>query len=252
MGGRQAEHAEGDTGAHGREQEAEAGVTGVQDLGGERGPEGDDHAAPDEPRAQADEHRTHDRAGADEPPALSELGERLAQVDGLALLLGSLARDDERGDEGGRHEERGHVGVDRHRFLVEVQEVESAVVLAQPFGDREEEGGDAAGQRERPVGGRKGQGVGRRELLVGDEVRDRCLLRWRPQQAQDLEQEGGEKQLPDRVEEGQRRHHNAAPDVAGDHDPLAVPPVDEDAAHRPQEEARDHAGAHHKANGRLR
>ena len=60
----------------GGEQQAEAGRAGVEHLGGEDGPEGRDHPAADEPGAEADHHRPHDRAGADEPPALLELGER--------------------------------------------------------------------------------------------------------------------------------------------------------------------------------
>ena len=123
-------------------------------------------------------------------------------------------------------------------------------------GRAEEGGGEPAehhhqgcAQRERAVGRHHRQGVGGGEVLLGNEVRDRGLLRRRPQHRERLEHQRSQDKTPDRVDERQRDHHQRPTHVTGHHHPLAVPAIDEHAGDRTEEEARNDPGRQHHAQG---
>ena len=153
----------------------------------------------------------------------------------------------QRGDEGGGDQVGEDVEVQRHRLGVELEGLQG-VDAAQPLGDLEQQGGQAGGQGEGPVGGHQRQRVGGLQLVGADEVGDRRLLGRRPQQRHDLEQERGDDEAPEVVDPDQCAEHHGPADVAEDHHLLAVPAVDEDTAHRRQKEARCHPGHHHDAD----
>ena len=112
-----------------------------------------------------------------------------------------------------------------------------------------QQGEEQRGERERAVGRGERERVGGGEVVVGHEVRDLGVLRRPPQQGEHLERERRQHEADDVVHERQAGQHGGPAEVAADHDPLAVPAVDEDAGDGPEEEAGHDAGGHHQGDG---
>ena len=111
-------------------------------------------------------------------------------------------------DRESEHEDRGddvgdRVEPQRHDVLVDLERAQR-VEPAEPRGHDGQRGRDRRADRERAVGRDERQGVGRRELVLGHEVRHRRVLRRAPEQRHDLDEERRDHEQPEAAHERDR------------------------------------------------
>ena len=149
-------------------------------------PSGTIAPAPMIPPAEADHHRPHQPVGADEPEPFDDLAE------GLRSSRRAVSPDRSGFGSGSRQMSSAEArklspstqSASASRFDVEGRH---RVEPAEPVRQHREGRGDRRGQREGAVRRDESERVRRRELLVGNEVRQRRVLRRAPQQREHLE-----------------------------------------------------------------